>query len=570
MSNRIVKNGLVRIGIVFLSLLVPSVSVSFSRGHTADESARTPRTTPLDTQTVEDLVGVHYYGIYLGGQKVGWAKSEFALVSNGGETRWRSSFEHHTRWLFNGEIGWMSHERQWDFDTQEPFALSKVRFFDIDDDNSREVVMARQQEGPFLAVIRDGNETIQKTLPAFEYTLADELSNALWIRQGPEVGDVDHSLGFDSDELVFEPTVSEVLEIKTELVGDLNVPVYEIELQWSQDGNTERIRINEAGNRLSHTFAGSDGLRIEPELVAKDVGVGIDLTKLDKTPVDWLLGDPKLISRVVLEITGEYLPDLKSTDGQVVKRQDGRLIVTLANGVGEPLYPSPNEIRECLAATLSYPSDHERIRALAKEAIGDAKTDTDKVRHLVSFVSDFVVDWEMTETSTIWKLLNEPVGDCAEHALLFTVLARATGLPAREVSGWVYLGDEDKALGHHAWNEVVINGQWVEVDPTWDEFPISTVRIRLEATPEEAIASFAAEVNGLKIRVLELERIPEQKPRELPFPLAYLQSLFFRQANENDIYFNFLRIVLLGFGVCFLVVSKKRRARFARLQRTTG
>ncbi|MCH7728761.1 MAG: hypothetical protein IH991_20095 [Planctomycetes bacterium] len=145
---------------------------------------------------LEDLTGAHFYGMYLGGKKIGWAKTEFALVSDGGETRWRSSFEDRIQTLFYGKLETWSNESQWDFDAQEPFALRKVRFFGSNDTYSYKAVLTRQQDGSFLAVIRSGNRTIQKTLPAFEFTLADELSDALWIRQGPKVGDVNHTFGF--------------------------------------------------------------------------------------------------------------------------------------------------------------------------------------------------------------------------------------------------------------------------------------------------------------------------------------------------------------------------------------
>jgi transglutaminase-like putative cysteine protease len=55
-------------------------------------------------------------------------------------------------------------------------------------------------------------------------------------------------------------------------------------------------------------------------------------------------------------------------------------------------------------------------------------------------------------------------GDCTAYALLFTTLARAAGIPAREAGGWLYMGDEYQAFGFHAWNEVILDGHWVPVD----------------------------------------------------------------------------------------------------------
>jgi transglutaminase-like putative cysteine protease len=62
-------------------------------------------------------------------------------------------------------------------------------------------------------------------------------------------------------------------------------------------------------------------------------------------------------------------------------------------------------------------------------------------------------------------------GDCTEHALLFTALARAAGIPARQVHGLVYAQYDDKvpALYWHAWVEVKSGAEWIAVDPTFDQ-----------------------------------------------------------------------------------------------------
>ena len=62
-------------------------------------------------------------------------------------------------------------------------------------------------------------------------------------------------------------------------------------------------------------------------------------------------------------------------------------------------------------------------------------------------------------------------GDCTEHALLFTALARASGIPARQVHGLVYARYDDgvPALYWHAWVEVKSGDEWIAVDPTFDQ-----------------------------------------------------------------------------------------------------
>jgi len=49
-------------------------------------------------------------------------------------------------------------------------------------------------------------------------------------------------------------------------------------------------------------------------------------------------------------------------------------------------------------------------------------------------------------------------GVCQDHAHIFIAAARSLGTPARYVSGYLLLEDEQASEAHHAWAEVMING----------------------------------------------------------------------------------------------------------------
>lgn len=65
-------------------------------------------------------------------------------------------------------------------------------------------------------------------------------------------------------------------------------------------------------------------------------------------------------------------------------------------------------------------------------------------------------------------------GDCTEHAVLFSALARSFGYPTRIAIGLVLvvLEGEFQAFGH-AWTEILLDGAWQLVDPTLVEDAIS-------------------------------------------------------------------------------------------------
>ena len=92
----------------------------------------------------------------------------------------------------------------------------------------------------------------------------------------------------------------------------------------------------------------------------------------------------------------------------------------------------------------------------------------------------------------------------AKNALLFTALARALEIPCRMVIGLVYAGDTLRAFSPHAWNEVVIDGYWIPVDPTWDQTTIDATHLRFPAGMKGWFQVLAA-VPQMKLTVLDFE-----------------------------------------------------------------
>jgi transglutaminase/protease-like cytokinesis protein 3 len=84
-----------------------------------------------------------------------------------------------------------------------------------------------------------------------------------------------------------------------------------------------------------------------------------------------------------------------------------------------------------------------------------------------------------------------------------TNLARAAGVPAREVSGLLYVGDDLKAFGGHAWNEVVLNGAWVPVDASMGETEVSATHISF-GSEHRATKNLLTTLGKLKFKLVEV------------------------------------------------------------------
>ncbi len=70
-------------------------------------------------------------------------------------------------------------------------------------------------------------------------------------------------------------------------------------------------------------------------------------------------------------------------------------------------------------------------------------------------------------------------GDCSEHAVLLTALARATGYPARVVLGVLLAQNDANAYAYgHAWTEIHDGRNWQIADATFAQTDASDVRFR--------------------------------------------------------------------------------------------
>lgn len=93
-------------------------------------------------------------------------------------------------------------------------------------------------------------------------------------------------------------------------------------------------------------------------------------------------------------------------------------------------------------------------------------------------------------------------GDCTELADLLASSLRGLGIQARVVGGAAAAGGD---LRFHAWVEYRDGGDWIGIDPTWDEFPLHSGYVpldvgatsadleRLEATITRTSVTFVGE-----------------------------------------------------------------------------
>jgi transglutaminase-like putative cysteine protease len=120
--------------------------------------------------------------------------------------------------------------------------------------------------------------------------------------------------------------------------------------------------------------------------------------------------------------------------------------------------------------TTTIQSAEPKIVALAKNWAGGETRPEALAANLCRGVFKYLKKSLAANSEDALTILERREGDCTEHTLLFVAVARACGLPAREVGGLALGQSQGKpVLAWHAWPEFHDGSCWRAVDPTWNE-----------------------------------------------------------------------------------------------------
>ena len=182
---------------------------------------------------------------------------------------------------------------------------------------------------------------------------------------------------------------------------------------------------------------------------------------------------------------------------------------TYSNGVVELRDPrdikptgATEDLSKFLAPERFIESDDEEIRAEAARAVGKITGTRERAERLVRHVNGLLEKKPTVSLPSAREVLRTKVGDCNEHTALYVALARAVGIPARIATGVAYVRG---AFYYHAWPEVHVDGAWLPVDPTLNQFPTDAMHLRFATGGLDKQAAIVPLIGKLKITVLEIE-----------------------------------------------------------------
>jgi transglutaminase-like putative cysteine protease len=153
-----------------------------------------------------------------------------------------------------------------------------------------------------------------------------------------------------------------------------------------------------------------------------------------------------------------------------------------------------------LTATPYIQAEAPAIKELALAQTEHVTSRLDKVKALAQWVFSNLEKRPVLGIPDAMTTLESRKGDCNEHAALFAALARAAGIPTRVVAGVTFHAG---AFYYHAWNEVCLDGGWISLDTTKNEFPADLTHIKFVQGGIEEQMRIGALLGKLAITVQE-------------------------------------------------------------------
>ncbi len=428
---------------------------------------------------IASFEGDTWYGVYMNGGKVGYAKNSVSVADDGTVTISQDASFKLTMVGVRQSMRTMT-ERRYGADG----ALIGVESL-VDDMTGKKTFVATVEGDRMTLRSTVGGSTREKVMPRPDESLHDSLRTVEFIRSEPEVGEaVTYSQ--------FEPMLEQVIEARSEVIGiesrsfeGVPTTVYVLKTTLSVMGMDSESYVTEEGLLLEEKIAG--GLlvmRLEPEAMAKDVTYQNDTIVSNAAMVDAPIRDPR--DRAVLRLlidgpleSGHLIEDGRQSFHEAAGGYvfEGRKVAV--DGLVSTRLPVSDEgARRWLEPSTFVQSDDPKLIAKAREIAGD-ETDMMKISNkLVRWVYDNVRSTFSAQLTNSLDVLENMEGDCTEHSMLYIGLARAAGLPAREVAGLIYVDRPEPGFYFHQWAMVWV-GEWIDVDPTFDQPIADATHIKL-------------------------------------------------------------------------------------------
>lgn len=448
-------------------------------------------------------LGKKWYGIYFMDRKIGFAESEISEATRRGAPAVR------VRLALNARVAMLNAPQDMAIVEERVYVLGEGLDSFADESRSDGAVtkITGVREGGKMRVRSIiGGEKRDELVEVPKERFEDYLAEERLVGKDARVGD---EITFTQYQPQAQKTVTAVSRIKE--IGDrplrgIPTKVYVIETTLREMGIVSYSLLTADGEVLQSQVGGAFTMRLEDEKSAKSIDYRSDVILSSAIRPDRKIKNPARVRVLRAAVKGVKDPALliesERQKYEVAPGGDALLTVRVEDlaGVRVPQLPMQNRaFPEELKAGLFVQSGSREIVDKAREIVGGEQNALRASDRIVRWVHANLTKRFSASFSNALDVLKTGGGDCTEHSVLYVALARAAGLPAREVSGIVY---SDDGFYYHQWAEAYV-GKWIAVDPTFGQVQADATHIKFASGDLLSQARLLNLIGALSIDVLD-------------------------------------------------------------------
>ena len=447
--------------------------------------------------------GEEWWGVYWKGEKIG-----FALT--GQEAKGRKIWVKERLWLKLTLLGIPQNvEQALEYQMDENLSLEFFTFslqsglFPLQVSGRMEDRAAGQGKTLRMKITSGGREQVQvMNLPETPYLLGQ--TKLYLLAQGLEKGRRYRIPAFDPTSLRPAEMIAEVEGTETLKIGGEERELYRVRQEFR--GIVAKSWMDRNGQIWKEESPMGLALMRESKRMAMhqnwSPGKTADLIALTAIPVNREIPNPRSVRFLRVRLQSASLKGL-GIEGDRQRRRGDEIVVRKEEFPPRASDPQglPWEIKqEALLPTPFIQSDNPEIQHKARTIVEGVKDPAEQVKRIAAWVYKELEKRPVVSIPSALEVLHQMMGDCNEHAVLFTALVRAMGIPARMQAGIIY---QEGKFFYHAWAQVYL-GSWISVDPTLNQIPADATHLRLVTGDLEPQLDLVKVIGRLKVEVMEV------------------------------------------------------------------
>jgi len=451
-----------------------------------------PQYVSLETGLRELPSESEWMNIYHSGNKMGHT---VYTINNRGRQGYSIKSSTHLNVVFGGLESEIHLENTAEMDTS--FRLESFTFWMLSDQYSTEILGNKSREIMTLRFIQGDDTTTSDIIvpeELYTYTAIQPMVASKGIMEGETV----RVPAYDpmSNEMADVTISHEGKELQD--IGGEKMILNKLKIEFK--GIPSIMWLDDNGiTYKEETIMGMTMERTTPELaLAKSETAEVDLLNGFAITPNYPISRPEKLKELVIEISeiaSDRIMSLESQRQQVIKRNPLTLRLRPST-----THHAKNSIQNYLKPSEMIQSEHHQIKDQVRKILGDFDKFENRSSRLTEWVYEYLEKRPVASISGAVEILNTGVGDCTEHTTLYTALSRAAGIPTKVHIGLVYL--QGRFL-FHAWPVVAIDGEWVDVDPSLNQYPADATHIALLEGDFENLTDLIPILGNIEIKILE-------------------------------------------------------------------